>query len=257
MKFLQRLLNFYIQSSIHVGFAVFCLVYITTFSNNLNMDINYPSCVFFGTILGYNFLKYFYVFWNGNFASKKYYSIFIISILSFVGFLFFLLLLKRSIQINLFFSGIAVVVYPFLRKFGWLKLFFVSAVVTYISVFIPYENVIGTRFEFEINCLQRFLILSGLLIPFEIMDSIQDPVSLQTLPQKFGINKSKLFGMLLVIPFIILEFLKFNSSLVSLFIGLVTVILIHFSSVHRNKYYANFWVESVPIFWMVALLFSK
>jgi hypothetical protein len=221
------------------------------------MDIDYPCCVFFGTIIGYNFLKYFYVFWNGSFDSKKYYFILLVCILSFLGFLFFFFLLKRSIQFNLLKSGIAVLVYPFLRKFGWLKLFFVSAVVTYVTVFIPFDNVIENRFEFGINCIQRFLILSSLLVPFEIMDSINDPVSLQTLPQKFGINKSKLLGMLWVIPFIILEFFKFNSSLVSLFIGLVTVILIHFSSVQRNKYYTNFWVESVPIFWMVALLFCK
>jgi hypothetical protein len=60
--------------------------------------------------------------------------------------------------------------------------------------------------------------------------------------------------MLLLIPFIVLEFLKTNNSLVSLFIGLVTVIIIHFSSKQRNKYYTNFWVESVPIFWLILLL---
>ena len=93
-----------------------------------------------------------------------------------------------------------------------------------------------------------------MLIPFEIMDSFQDPISLQTLPQKFGINKTKLLGMLLLIPFMVLEFLKTNSSLISVFIGLVTVIFIHFSSKQRNKYYTNFWVESVPIFWLILLL---
>jgi hypothetical protein len=60
--------------------------------------------------------------------------------------------------------------------------------------------------------------------------------------------------MLLVIPFMILEYIKSNSSIISVFIGLITVVLIHFSSIHRNKYYTSFWVESVPIFWLILLL---
>jgi hypothetical protein len=147
-----------------------------------------------------------------------------------------------------------VLIYPFIRKFGWLKLFFVSLVVTYITVFIPFTSVKFIEMDLKIHFIQRFLLLTSLLIPFEIMDSFQDPISLRTLPQKFGINKTKLLGMLLLIPFMVLEFLKTNSSLVSMFIGLVTVIFIHFSSKQRNKYYTNFWVESVPIFWLILLL---
>ena len=135
-----------------------------------------------------------------------------------------------------------------------MKLFFVSVVVTFITVCIPYANSKFLSLDYEVNLIQRLLLLSSLLIPFEIIDSPFDPISLQTIPQKFGINKTKLFGMLLVIPFIILEFLKSNSSLVSILIGLVTVILIHFSSIHRNKYYTSFWVESVPILWWVLVL---
>jgi hypothetical protein len=148
-----------------------------------------------------------------------------------------------------------VLLYPLLRKFGLVKLFFVSVVVTFITVCIPYANTKFFLQDYEINLFQRFLIVSSLLIPFEIIDSPFDPISLQTIPQKFGINKSKLFGMLLVIPFVILEFSKSNSSLVSILIGPVTVILIHFSSTHRNKYYTSFWVESVPILWWVLVLF--
>ena len=99
--------------------------------------------------------------------------------------------------------------------------------------------------------MQRFLILVSLLIPFEILDSKTDAKSLQTLPQQFGINNTKLFGILLVIPFITLEFIKTNSSFLVLPIGIMTVLFIHFSSVERNKYYTSFWVESVPILWFL------
>jgi hypothetical protein len=254
MKFLQRLLDFYIQSSIHVGFAVFCLVKITEISTKSNPIPSLAVFIFFATILGYNFLKYLEVFWKGNYHSTKYYSILTVSIFSLFGLIYQYINLPNTIQMYLFVSGILVLIYPFIRKFGWLKLFFVSLVVTYITVFIPFTSVKFIEMDLKIHFIQRFLLLSCLLIPFEIMDSFQDPISLQTLPQKFGINKTKLLGMLFIIPFFILEFLKTNSSLVSVYIGLVTVIFIHFSSKKRNKYYTNFWVESVPIFWLILLL---
>jgi hypothetical protein len=254
MKFLQRLLDFYIQSSIHVGFAVFCLVKITEIRAKCNPIPSLSIFIFFATILGYNFLKYVEVFWKGNCHSAKYYSILFVSFFSLIGLFFQFRYLPNTIKIQLFVSGTLVLIYPFIRKFGWLKLFFVSLVVTYVTVFIPFTSVKFIEMDLKIHFIQRFLVLFSLLIPFEIMDSFQDPISLRTLPQQFGINKTKLLGMLLLIPFMVLEFLKTNSSLVSVFIGLVTVIFIHFSSKQRNKYYTNFWVESVPIFWLILLL---
>ncbi|MEI7509545.1 MAG: hypothetical protein WCJ62_08775 [Flavobacterium sp.] len=133
-------------------------------------------------------------------------------------------------------------------------MFLVSFVVTFVSVYIPFPIRNRIEMDFYITMMQRFLILVSLLIPFEILDSKTDAASLQTLPQQFGINKTKLFGILLVIPFIILEFIKSNSSFLALPIGIMTVLFIHFSSVDRYKYYTSFWVESVPIFWLILVL---
>jgi hypothetical protein len=257
MQILKRLIDFYIQSSLHVGLAVLSLVYVTVFSNDLCKHIVYPSCVFFGTILGYNFLKYFEVFRKKNFFSKKYYGILVVSILSGIGFLFFFLCLKSSVQIHILISGLFVLIYPFLRKFGWLKLFLVSFVVTYVTVYIPFQNVKWLPLDFYINLLQRFLILTSLLIPFEIMDSKTDAKTMNTLPQIFGINQTKVFGVLLVIPFMVLEFLKHNLSYLVLLIGIITVLFIIFTTLERNKYYTTFWVESVPILWLALLIFLQ
>ena len=78
MKFFHRLLDFYIQSSIHVGFAVFCLLKITEKTANLNPNPTLSFGVFFATVLGYNFLKYVEVFWKENYHLAKYYAIFIV-----------------------------------------------------------------------------------------------------------------------------------------------------------------------------------
>jgi hypothetical protein len=254
MKILRKVFDFYIKSSIHVAFAVYCLLEITLFSNQLNSIEYFPICVFFGTILGYNFLKYFEIFRRGFFRSNKYYAILLISILAGIGFLFSFYQLNYSIQKLILISGFLVLMYPFFRKYGWLKLFLVSYVVTFITVFIPFQTVKWLPFEFYLSLIQRFFLLISLLIPFEIMDSKTDNKSLNTLPQLMGIDSAKLFGILLIIPFIILEFLKLHPSYLVLPIGIITVTLINFTELKRNKYYTSFWVESVPIFWWMSLL---
>jgi hypothetical protein len=257
MKILRKTFDFYIESSIHVAFAVYCLLEITVFSNQLNSIEYFPVCVFFGTVLGYNFLKYFEIFRRGFFRSNKYYAILVVSFLAGIEFLFSFYQLNYSFQKLILISGLLVLIYPFLRKYGWLKLFLVSFVVIFITVYIPFQTAKWLPFEFCLSLIQRFFLLISLLIPFEIMDSKTDAKSLNTLPQLMGIDSAKLFGILLVIPFIILEFLKLHPSYLVLPIGIITVSLINITELHRNKYYTSFWVESVPILWWMMLYFMK
>lgn len=255
MQILKRLFRIYIQTSIHVGLAVLCLVNITVLSNDLVQHSYYSSCVFFGTIVGYNFLKYSEVFTRNNFYSKKVYSVLGISLLAVVGFFYFFLLLNTKVQIHILMAGLFVLIYPFLRKFGWLKLFLVSFVVTFITVYIPFQTDKYSNLELFLNVMQRFFIIISLLIPFEIVDSKTDNDSLNTLPRQFGIDSTKLFGILMVIPFIIVEFLKLQPSSIVLPIGIITVLFINFTTLERSKYYTSLWVESVPILWFLMLLF--
>jgi hypothetical protein len=254
MKIFKKAFDFYIDGSIHVAFAVFCLVQISIISNHfVSMDY-FPFCVFSGTILGYNFLKYFEVFRRGFLGFNRYYAFIIVSVLAGVGFLFSFYTLENRIQKLIFFSGLFVLMYPFLRRYGWLKLFWVSFVVTFITAYIPFQTIKWAPFELNIVLIQRFFILTSLLIPFEIMDSKTDEKILNTLPQIFGINSAKLFGILWVIPFILLEFLIQNPSYLVLPIGIITVLFIDFTDWKRNKYYTSFWVESVPILWWLMLV---
>ncbi|TRX22893.1 hypothetical protein FNW25_10455 [Flavobacterium franklandianum] len=254
MKVLIKFFDFYINSSIHVAFAVFCLLEITIISNRLNSISNFSICVFFGTVIGYNFLKYYAVFKSRNYRSNKYYSILAVTFLAVIGFLYSFYYLNFSVQKLILISGLLVLIYPFLRKLGWLKLFLVSFVVTFITVYIPFQNSKWLPLEFYTSIFQRFFILISLLIPFEIMDIKTDDKSLNTLPQQFGIDSTKLFGILVVIPFIVLEFLKLHPSYLVLPIGISTVTLINFTELKRNKYYTSFWIESVPIFWWLLLV---
>ena len=58
MKFLKKILNFYINSSIHVAIAVYAFIRITEMYFKLPNNKNLDYFIFYGTITGYNFVKY-------------------------------------------------------------------------------------------------------------------------------------------------------------------------------------------------------
>lgn len=238
----------------HVALAIMCLVYVTDFTNSICKSIVYPTGVFFGTIVAYNFLKYFELIALKRVFNAKTITIIIFTLFSLLLFLGLFWWMKTSIKIQIAIAGLLVLVYPFLRKYGWLKMFLVSGVITIVSVYIPFYLKKPILLDYYITLIQRFLFVTSLMMPFEIYDSQFDGKQLNTFPQRFGIRKSKLFGMLLIIPFIVIEFLKEKTFLTTIPIGIITVLAIHFTELKRNRYYTSFWVESIPIVWLVLLL---
>ena len=105
--------------------------------------------------------------------------------------------------------------------------------------------------------LQRFFVVLALILPFEIRDLRFDSAQLGTIPQRFGIRRTKIIGGLLICVVVLLEFFNNQASIenmVSLIIiGILIIFLIWYSAVRQSKYYAAFWVEGVPIFWWLFL----
>jgi len=62
MKMLSLLFNRYVNSSVHVAFAVCSLVGVTCLEFDINSTISLLGFVFFATVTGYNFVKYAVVF---------------------------------------------------------------------------------------------------------------------------------------------------------------------------------------------------
>ena len=58
MQLLKKLLDFYIKGSIHVALAVYALVRMTFHFFSITYDEPMAYFAFFGTIVGYNFVKY-------------------------------------------------------------------------------------------------------------------------------------------------------------------------------------------------------
>jgi len=210
--------------------------------------------IFFGTIVGYNFLKYIEAFQKGRFTLTNNRYLIGLTFLSLIATIYCFLQLSQSLQVYFIKIGLMVAMYPFLRKFGFWKLFLVSFCVTAISVYALILNATTFSNDEKIILLQRFLIVISLVIPFEILDSESDDKTMKTLPQRFGIFKTKLFGISLLVPFVVLEFFKDTFEISTVVIALITGLFIGFTNFKRDKYYTSFWLESVPIIWWVLLL---
>lgn len=242
----RKIVNFYIRSSIHVGIAVFCLVQLSVQQWN-----SYSFLVLFGTIVGYNFLKYSEWFLTHQFFRNQYIGILGVTLFSVLGFLWFFLQQDIAVQLYLLIAFGLVIWYPFIRKIGWLKPFYVSFVVSYITLFIPLNNHEEVIWLF----VQRFLLLSSVMIPFEILDSSKDAEAMKTLPHCFGITRTKQIGYGLVGLFFTVSVFLPNNFYFYAFASLSSLIAIYFSNEKRSWYYTSFWVESLPIFWVLVLLF--
>ncbi|MBU3681486.1 MAG: hypothetical protein FGM16_06060 [Flavobacterium sp.] len=255
MRIFRYLFDFYIQSSFHVGLAVLALLHCSVLQLQINVQFPVSLAVFCGTVLGYNFLKYAELVYLGKANSTWHWAIGFCTALAALCFVIALFQLTASQQLVFLSSGLFVVGYPLLRRFGWFKLFFVSAAVTHITVFIPLVLEMQVDNTLINILIQRFFLLSSLLIPFEIWDSQFDGAHMQTLPQRLGIQKTKYLGYSLLIPVIALMGRQADYQLATLVVVALAALSIYFTSLQRSNYYTSFWVESVPIVWWLVLYF--
>ena len=272
---LKQILNFYINSSIHVALAVFSLSYITFLEFNISYDKPVLYFIFYASITGYNFVKYFEVtkFHHRSLSTwLKFIQIF--SLLCFVLMCYYSFRLEKTTMFYIAVFAVLTFLYtiPFipkrkflnkqsnLRNIGGLKVFLIALVWVGVTVFIPLLN---NHFSIDriviIVSVQRFLLVIMLMLPFEIRDLQFDSLKLYTIPQNLGVKRTKILGVFLGLLMLVLEFFKrevsINQIIVLLIILVLTVLLIWFSREKQGRYYAAFWVEGIPILWLLLMLF--
>jgi len=270
MKGLKQVFDFYLNSSIHVALSVCSLCYITMLEFNLDVDMVLLWFVFFATITGYNFVKYFGLakFHHRSLATwLKYIQMF--SFLCFIALIYFTVQLNAKTVLYLF--GLAIVTFlyaiPFLpkkyfldkgknlRAISGLKVYVIAFVWSITTVVLPLVNK-GLLFEFDmiVSFMQRFLFVLVLMLPFEIRDMNYDSLKLGTIPQQIGVQNTKLIGSAIIIVISMLEFFKDYflevNVIVLLSVMTLTMILLWFSRINQKAYYSSFWVESIPIIWL-------
>ncbi len=228
------------------------------------MDYHLSVAVFFGTIACYNFVKY-------GVEAKKYFlvanryhkNIQFVSLIA-LGFAlyhcyFFTINTWIGIFVLLFLTGLyALPVLPKaknLRSLGGMKIFLVALIWTGTTVLLPVIAV-NESFVWDVGVegVQRFILVLILMLPFEIRDLKYDAPELNTLPQHYGIESTKRVGALAAVVFFLLTFMKDNvvpfDAVSKAILLLALGVTMTRTSKNQNKYFASFWVEAIPLFWL-------
>ena len=268
MKVLKSILDFYLNSSIHVALAVYAFVRITKIYFKLPDNEYLEYFIFFGTITGYNFVKYAGVAkLHHRSLTKDLKIIQVFSLCCFLAMCFYGYLLDfKTVLFSVPFTLLTVLyAVPFLsgfaknlREISYLKIIVVAFVWMGFTVIIPFFDA-GTEVSSSaiFYAIQRFLLVIVLVFPFDIRDMRFDAISLQTIPQKIGVEKTKKLGVALLVFSLVLEFMSSTEitakSPFMLFFFLMIILLMR-AKINQSKYYSSFWVESLPIIWWLFLL---
>ncbi|WP_405200450.1 hypothetical protein [Christiangramia sp. LLG6405-1] len=271
MKYLRQAFDLYINSSIHVALAVVCFAMISMLEYNFKITYDLLAFIFISTITGYNFVKY------AGIAKLHHSSLAgnlrIIQIFSFVSFLaliYFTVQLSVNVLIATGILGLLTLLYALpvfgnsrnLRSLAGIKIFVIAMVWAGTTVLLPVINAQQLLNQpVLIDFFQRFCMVVVLTLPFEIRDLIYDSDSLETIPQRIGVRKTRIFGVVLSILICVIEIFQrqFRGySLLALFLVCVIIgIFLLGSRERQSKYYASFWVESIPIMYLGILLLMK
>ena len=269
MVSLKKVFDFYIRSSIHVALSVYALVRMTHFMFNISNDQIIANFTFFGTIVGYNFVKYDALARTQKYQMRN--ELKIISVLSLfalagVGYYFFQLQsITQLVSVGVLILTLLYTL-PFFpnrknaRNWAGVKIYIVALCWVGVTLVLPVVNAhVDLGLDFYLKCIQRFILVFVLILIFEILDLANDDPHLQTVPQQIGVKNTKIVGLLLLLPFYFLEFLKTNFVEKQLIVNLVLVatlsLFLIFANEKRSRYYTSFWVESVPIFWWLMVVF--
>ncbi|WNH08110.1 hypothetical protein [Thalassobellus suaedae] len=217
MSVLKKLLNFYINSSIHVALSVYSLTWLTLIEFDISYDEHVLYFIFYATITGYNFVKYFGI---AKFHHRSLTNW--LKSIQLFSFFCFLLMCYYGLQLNkitLFYIaifGIVTFLYaiPFLpkrlfldsqhnlRSIGGLKIYLIGLVWSGVTVFLPLiNNDYFINADVILTGVQRYIFIIVLMLPFEIRDLRYDSLKLSTVPQKIGVKQTKAIGVILLLVF--------------------------------------------------------
>ena len=268
MKWLKHVFDFYLDASIHVALAIYALVQVTCITLNISPDYHVSFFVLFGSITCYNFIKYGEEAEKYILVASQYHKgIQFLSFLSFGFAIYHGRFLSLNVWIGIvgliFLTGLyALPVLPKaknLRSWGGLKIFVVALVWAGTTVLLPVlANNQPVLWNVGVETFQRLIVIFILLIPFEIRDLAYDKAELKTLPQRYGVARTKIFGGFASLLFFFSTFLKDDVSVEEVFVKGVLFIflggLMFITKRNQSKYYASFWVEAIPLFWYALAL---
>lgn len=269
MVIFKKILDFYINSSLHVAFSAFALVSMTQYFFGVQGDLSVAWFAFFGTVVGYNFVKYDAIArLNKTEIKKELKAIVFLSFISFLSCFYFFLQLSWETKLSAFaFFGLTLLyTLPFFpnkqnaRNWKGIKIYIVSLTWVGVTVVLPLQEAsVAFSFDVILMAIQRFLLVFSLVLVFEIVDVKFDDPHLQTVPQRIGVKLTKKLGYILLFMLLLLEFFYYDNHhflplLFKLLVCITIAVFIYFANENRSRYYASFWVESIPILWWLVLV---
>ena len=263
MVWISKLFDNYVRYNIHVGLAVLALAQITALDFDLSLRFSHQLILFVAPFLAYNFIKFHRFLWEG--IGRKIKGL--VFLMGFTAFSVFLIVgvglqLPLSSQIILFSTLLLVLLYCLplpgftlnFRGFKGLKIHLVALSWVLITVFLSLSMGGQNTSEFSlVYAFQRYLFVLVATLPFEIRDLKSDDPHLSTWPQKWGVPNTQWLGGLLLLLFVFLEIYYAVSSNVFLVLG-IAILLMGFvlkSKAEQSKYFCSFWVEGIPILWLI------
>jgi hypothetical protein len=269
VRYLKQWLQIYINSSIHVSLSASALTYITILEFGQTPNFYLLWLVFFSTIVAYNFIKYFGLAQSHHRTLTKQLKLTLwISLLAFGGCLWCLNSLSRSTFVLFLLSGAITFLYAIpiglrqrivvgrnLRAISGLKIFVISLVWTIVTVVIPLvEQQIPIGKVALLYAVQRFVFIMVLMLPFDIRDMVYDQLKLGTVPQLLGLFWTKIAGVIGVTCVVVLAHISQTDNSPLLITCALLLIALLKSSPERSFNYSAFWVEALPIVWLMLCL---
>jgi hypothetical protein len=264
MKAIKWLFQVYIFGSMHVGVSVLALILMT--NHVFHLPFNWAMAVFgfCGTMFSYNFMKYDGLFRVKKAAGQRVKFIVFLSTIALIAAGVSFLFLERATQITalVFFGFTALYTVPFfpntknLRNWSGVKIYIVALCWAGITLVMPLTEVHEPMTsDVYLKFSQRFMLVIVLILIFEIIDLKEDDPHLKTIPQQIGVKRTKLLNLCFIFAFFFLELLRIHidyRQMIGNFIMVVTTALFTvYATPERSKYYTLFWVESIPIFWLL------
>lgn len=274
MDFLKKLFHFYVFSNLHVAIAGFSFTRITEIGYGIN---NCFASLFVGLsiVLAYNFIRYYEIkterlVWFRDWFNSNLIILKLLAGLSFLGLLILILNGYVSLKSLLFVAPFAIMTFFYViplikigeievsfRNLPFIKIFSISIAWAGVTTFFPIIN-FGIEWEMidYLFLVTRFLFVFAIIIPFDIRDLNSDSNRLKTIPQIFGVNGAKIIGVLCMLLAMFLTFSLNDSLTVDIvLICCITILFLLFSSLKRSVFYASFFVESIPIVWLIIIMY--
>lgn len=267
MKTARWIFDFYLKSSIHVSLAVTAFAGVTLMHLELEANPDLFAFIFFGSVTGYNFVKYASIAGLRHFNLSNHLRVIqVFSFFSFVGLIWFAQNLSEPVLWTAAFLGLLNILYALpvlgkeqnLRNITGVKVFIIAGIWCGVTVWLPIlDSGLSFSTDIWVFTIQRFLFVVALTLPFDIRDIRFDTEQLGTIPQLIGVSKTRHLGLVLLLLVLILEFISPSADVQEIIVLVaitgITAFLLRKAVIGQTQYFASFWVESIPILWWVLL----